>query len=90
MIKIKKDGTAVKISVDNKEYVPQIIKVLLERGQVYVPESKTPESTEFNCVFYHSSYSPDLIVQIYLYQHYIKIYHQSHLNLHNMNYQIVL
>lgn len=62
MIKIKKDGTAVKISVDNKEYVPQIIKVLLERGQVYVPESKTPESTEFNCVFYRSSYSPDLFV----------------------------
>lgn len=62
MIKIKKDSTAVKISVDNKEYVPQIIKVLSERGQVYVPESKSPESTEFSCVFYHSSYSPDLFV----------------------------
>lgn len=62
MIKIKKDGTAVKISVDNNEYVPQIIKVLSERGQVYVPESKLPESTEFSCVFYYSTSSPDLFV----------------------------
>lgn len=49
MIKINKNNNVFHINIDNKNHIPQIIKVLSERGQVY---TTTPNVDNFVCEFY--------------------------------------